>query len=80
MARSPKDVIELRTKLENILAEVAVMRRLMPVHELRISQVKERTGLNGLLNPALEEVTTIKEGIDAVSEQAHAALRALGVG
>lgn len=78
MARANKQVTELRARLETVLAEVAVIRRVMPVHRLRIHQVKERTGWNGLLDPALEEVDTINAGIDEVSAQVHAVLQSLG--
>ena len=77
MGRTLKEVSELRARLESISAELAVMRRVMPVHELRIHQVMDRTGLDGLLVPALEEVSTINEGIDAIAQQVSAALTQL---
>lgn len=63
--------------LEGILAEVAVIRRVMPVHELRITQVKERTGWGSLLDPALDEVATVNAGMDAISAQVRAELEAM---
>lgn len=68
---------EVRALLESVLAEVAVMQRVMPVHELRILQVKERTGWNGLLDPALDEVRTVNAGLDTISEQVRAELQAM---
>lgn len=68
---------QVRELLESILAEVAVIRRVMPVHELRITQVKERTGWDRLLDPALEEVATVNAGMDAISAQVRAELEAM---
>lgn len=65
--------------LESILAEVAVMRRVMPVHELRIARAKQRSGWDSLLGPALDEVNTINAGIDAISDHVRAGLRSMGV-
>lgn len=68
---------QVRALLESVLAELAVMQRLMPVHELRILQVKERTGWDGLLDPALDEVRTVNAGLDTIGEQVRAELQAM---
>ena len=68
----------VRAVLETVLAELAVMRRVMPVHELRINQVKQRTGWDDLLDPALDEVSTINAGIEAIGAQVRAELREMG--
>lgn len=79
MGQPTKSDQQMRAVLESILAEIAVMRRVMPVHELRISRAKQRSGWESLLGPALDEVTTINEGIDAISDHVHAGLRSMGV-
>lgn len=68
---------QVRALLESVLAELAVMQRVMPVHELRILQVKERTGWNSLLDPALDEVKTVNAGLDAIGAQVRAELQAM---
>ena len=68
---------QVRALLESVLAELAVMQRVMPVHELRILQVKERTGWDGLLDPALDEVRTVNAGLDTIGEQVRAELQAM---
>lgn len=68
---------QVRALLESVLAELAVMQRVMPVHELRILQVKERTGWDGLLDPALDEVRTVNAGLDAIGDQVRAELQAM---
>lgn len=75
----PRPVHEqrIRALLESVLVEIAVMQRVMPVHELRILQVKERTGWNGLLDPALDEVRTVNAGLDTIGEQVRAELQAM---
>ncbi|NUQ86301.1 MAG: hypothetical protein HUU11_16470 [Anaerolineales bacterium] len=77
MGQPTKRDQRMRELLESILAEVAVIRRVMPVHELRITQVKERTGWDRLLAPALEEVDTVNAGMDAISAQVRAGLEAI---
>jgi len=68
---------QVRALLESVLAELAVMQRVMPVHELRILQVKERTGWDGLLDPALDEVRTVNAGLDTIGDQVRAELQAM---
>lgn len=75
----PRPVREekVRALLESILAELMIMRRVMPVHELRILKVKERTGWDSLLDPALDEVATVNAGMDAIGDQVRAELQAM---
>jgi len=68
---------QVRALLESVLAELAVMQRVMPVHELRILKVKERTGWNSLLDPALDEVKTVNAGLDTIGDQVRAELQAM---
>lgn len=68
MGQPTKHDQEIRAVLESVLAEIAVMRRVMPVHELRIARAKQRTGWDNLLGPALDEVNTLNEGIDEISK------------
>lgn len=68
---------QVRALLESVLAELAVMQRVMPVHELRILQAKERTGWDSLLDPALDEVRTVNAGLDTIGEQVRAELQAM---
>ena len=79
MGQPTKRDQQVRALLETVLAELAIMRRVMPVHELRIAQVKERTGWADLLDPALDEVSTINAGIEAISNQVCAELQAMKV-
>lgn len=75
----PRPVNEQRVRalLESVLAELAVIQRVMPVHELRILQVKERTGWDSLLDPALDEVATVNAGMETIGDQVRAELQAM---
>ena len=56
MSRANKRDTELRTVLETIGAELAIIRRTMPVTQLRIQQARKRAELDDLLSPAIEEI------------------------
>lgn len=80
MGQPTKRDQQVRELLESILAELAVMRKVMPVHELRIAQVKQRTGWDNLLDPALDEVQTVNAGIETIGERVRAELQAMSAG
>ncbi len=80
MSRANKRDTEIRATLEGIGTELAVIRRVLPVHTLRLEQTWSRTGLGALLGPALEETSTINAGIEAIGAQVKAALRMLEQG
>jgi hypothetical protein len=68
MARLNKDATEIRTALETIRTELAVIRTALPMTSLRITQAKQRTGLTGLLSPALDEIATVTQSVDQIAE------------
>lgn len=77
MGQPTKRDQQVRELLESILAELAIVKRVMPVHELRINQVKDRTGLDSLLAPALDEVRTVNAGIETIGSRVRAELQAM---
>lgn len=77
MPRANKRDTEIRAMLETISAEVAIIRRTLPVHRLRVEQARVRTGLDGLLSPALAEVDEVSTAAAEIGEQVRAALERL---
>ena len=77
MGQPTKREQQLRSLCEAILAELVVMRRVIPVRELRLVQVKQRTGWSGLMDPALDEVKVMNDGIEAIASLVHAELPSL---
>jgi hypothetical protein len=77
MTRANKRVTELRAQLETIAVHVAVIRSAMPVTRLRVEQARQRTGLTGLLSPALDELDGICQAVDAIGEQVTSTLAKL---
>jgi len=67
----------IRATLETIILELVTINQRMPVIGLRVSQARERTGLAGLLSPALEEIDDVDECVSTISEQVTAALALL---
>lgn len=77
MTRKNKDITALRTAIETIAAQVAVIRSAMPVTRLRVEQARQRTGLTGLLSPALDELDGMRQAVDAIGEQVTSTLAKL---
>lgn len=67
----------IRTALETIIVELVTINERMPVIGLRVSQARERTGLTGLLSPALDEIGDVDECVSTIGEQVTAALALL---
>ena len=74
MARANKRDTEIRAALETICTELAVIRRWMPVTRLRVVQAQQRSGLVGLLDPALDEMDDVNRSITVIRNQVDAAL------
>jgi hypothetical protein len=68
---------EIRAALETICTELAVIRKAVPVTRLRVIQAQERTGLTGLLSPALAELDDVSDCVSTIGEQVTAALAKL---
>ncbi|RJP53335.1 MAG: hypothetical protein C4583_04985 [Anaerolineaceae bacterium] len=77
MARPSSRDSLIRATLETIILELVTINQRMPVIGLRVSQARERTGLAGLLSPALEEIDDVDECVSTISEQVTAALALL---
>lgn len=77
MARPTKTDTQIRTALETIILELVLIRRRVPVIGLRVSQAKERTGLAGLLSPALDDLDGVTESVAEIGKQVSAALELL---
>lgn len=77
MTRKNKNITDLRTAFETIALQVAVIRSAMPVTILRVQQARQRTGLTGLLSPALDELDGICQAVDAIGEQVTSMLAKL---
>lgn len=77
MTRKNKEITELRAAIETIAAQVAVIRSAMPVTILRVQQARQRTGLTGLLSPALDELDSVRQAVDAIGEQVTSTLAKL---
>lgn len=77
MGQPTKRDQQVRLLCENVLAEIAVMRRLMPIHRKRIEQVLVRTGWHSLLDSALAEVDAVNAGLDVIVDQVRAELRSM---
>lgn len=58
-----------RASLETISVSVAVIKDLVALIELRVKQVRDRTGLSDLLSPALDEITEVTECLSEIAKQ-----------
>jgi len=74
MARPTRTDSQIRTHLETIILELVTINQRMPVIGLRVSQARERTGLTGLLSPALEELDDVDGCVSTIKAQVTAAL------
>ena len=77
MSRADKRDTAIRAMLETIGCELAIIRRAVPITRLRIEQARERTGLAGLLCPALDEIDDVGRSAGVIGDQVAAALAKL---
>jgi hypothetical protein len=77
MSRANKRDTDLRAVLETIGAEVAMLRRTMPITQLRIQQARKRAAMDDLLSPALEEINANSQSAAEISKQVSAGLALL---
>ena len=77
MARANLRDTQVRAALEGVAAELAVIRDTGPITRLRIVQVMQRTGLIGLMSPALEEIDEIGKSVKEAQAQVSMALAKL---
>lgn len=80
MSRADKRDTEIRAALETIGVELAVTRKMMIVTRLRVEQARDRTGLDALLCPALDEIDEINKAVAVMGQQVSMALERLGQG
>lgn len=50
-----------RETLENGMAALAAIQHRLEIFDLRLNQIERRTGLNGLITPAREDLQIIKK-------------------
>lgn len=80
MARANKRDTELREALEGDAWLMARIQQFQGFVQLRVSQAHQRTGLDELLLPALEDLEDIRRSAQSAQAQVSAALaRLLGV-
>jgi hypothetical protein len=77
MARANKRDTQLRAALEGIAAELAMVRDVNLITHLRVMQAMQRTGLIGLMSPALDELDEMSMAIREAQAQVSAALATL---
>ncbi len=77
MARANLRDTQVRTALETIAAELAVIKDTSPITRLRMVQAMQRTGLVGLVSPALDELDQINHSVLTAQAQVRSALAAL---
>lgn len=70
--RANKRDTEIRTALESISCELVAIRTAVPLAQLRVRQAKERTGLDDLLSPAIEEMDEVSKAATVISDQVRA--------
>jgi hypothetical protein len=77
MSRANKRDTQIRAALETIGAEIAVLRSTAQLTRLRVQQARERTGLDSLLCPALDEIDEIRMAVVVIDQQVGVALAEL---
>lgn len=75
--RANKRDTEIRAALESIGGELVAIRTVVPLAQLRVRQAKERTGLDDLLSPAIDEMEEVSKAVAVIGEQVRAALAKL---
>ncbi len=77
MSRTNQRDTEIRRTLETIAAEVAFIKRVAPITQMRVQQGMDQTGLNRLFRPALCELDDVSKSVDVISKQVSLALSTL---
>ncbi len=77
MSRANQRDTEIRKMLETIAVEVAFVKRIVPITEIRVQQGMDQTGLNRLLGPALCELDDVSKSVDVIGKQVSLALSTL---
>lgn len=77
MARANLRDTHVRAALETIAAELAAIREISPITRLRMMQAMQRTGLVGLVSPALDELDYMSMAVREAQAQVSMALAAL---
>ena len=67
----------IRAALETIATEVAFIQDVGLVTRLRVEQARQRTGLTGLLSPALDELDDVNQALTTIGQQVTSALSRL---
>ena len=67
----------IRAALETIAAEVAFIQDVGLVTRLRVEQARQRTGLTGLLSPALDELDDVNQAVSMIGQQVTSVLAKL---
>lgn len=80
MAKSSGRDSRIRAALELIGAEIVVMERCKEMIALRIEQARQRSGLDGLLSPALDEVQMVTQSLAQIETQIKCAVHELAGG
>lgn len=80
MARSDARDSRIRAALETIGEELVVIEPCHRMIALRIEQARQRSGLDGLLSPALEEVSTLVQCLAQIEQQIQSAMHELSGG
>ena len=74
MPRGDAQETAIRAALETIATEVAFIQDLWLVTRLRVEQARQRTGLTGLLSPALDELDDVNQAVTTIGQQVTSAL------
>jgi hypothetical protein len=77
MSRGDLQETAIRAALETIATEVAFIQDVWVVTRLRVEQARQRTGLSGLLSPALDELDDVNQAVSVIREQVSTALAKL---
>jgi hypothetical protein len=77
MSRANKRDTAIRASLETIGAELAVIRKVVPVTKLRVEQARVRTGLHALLRPAADELDVVADSLAQIGDAVSASLKQL---
>lgn len=77
MARANSQVTGLREMLENATGSLVRAQYMQQIVHLRVVQARQRTGLDSLLSPALEDLVEISRSAQAAQLQVGSALSML---
>jgi len=77
MARANLRDTHVRAALEGIAIELAIVQDISPITRLRMQQAMQRSGLVGLMSPALDELDDICHAVQEAQFQVNTALAKL---